>query len=216
MATFTPQDVIAEARGAIQDTSVPYRYSDSDFLRAFNHCLKRIALMRPDLFAVTESFTCVAGALQTAPADSIRIIDVLQATTGQTINEVNRETLNLAYNTWPAGTTGAATDWMRNVRNPYQFFLYPPSAAAQTLLLQYSKSPSTLAVGTAVPTISDAYFPVLVDCLVWWMESYDNESVANKRAEMFQQSFRDLLGLTAQIKPITDTPEGGLTPEQVV
>jgi hypothetical protein len=216
MATFTPQDVITEVRASIQDNVIPYRYSDTEVLRAVNHSLKRIALMRPDLFATTESFVCVAGALQTLPPECIRLIDVLKADSGASVNEVNRESLDLLYSSWQAGLTTTATDWMRNVRSPSQFFVYPPSPAGQGLLIQYSKSPVNYSLSAPIEILPDAYFPVVVDCVTWWMESFDAESVANKRAEMFAQSFRELLGFTAQVKPVTDTPEGGLTPQQVV
>jgi len=216
MATFTTQDVITEVRAACQDELAPYRYDDAHILRAVNHCLKRIALLRPDLFAVSTTYTCILGVRQPLPADCIRVIDILQVVSGVNVNEVNRQTLDLALSTWQIGVTGSAQDWMRDVRNPYQFFLYPPSPAGQQLVLDYAQAPPVYTLGQTVATISDAYFPALVDCVVWWIESYDNESVANKRAEMFQQSFQQLLGFTAQVKPVTDTPEGGLKPDQVV
>lgn len=216
MATFTPQDVITEVRAVVQDATDPYRYDDASLLRAVNHCLKRIALMRPDLFALSASFTCVAGAVQSAPVDCIRIIDILESDTGTSVSEVNRETLDLAYTTWQAGTTGPAEDWMRNVRAPNQFFLYPPSPNGQVLTLLYAQAPKNYTVNETIALLGDAYFPVLIDAVVWWIESYDAEAVESKRAEMFMASFRELLGFTAQVKPVTDTPEGGLKPEQVV
>lgn len=216
MATFTPQDVITEVRSAIQDATTPYRYDDAAILRAVNHCLKRIALLRPDLFALVTTLATVAGTVQTAPTDSIRMIDVLQVQGGGNVNEVNRETLDLMYSTWQAGATGTCQDWMRHVRNPNQFFVYPPSAGGEVLIIEYSQAPRTYSIGESIALLSDAYFPVLVDCVVWWMESYDNESVANQRAQMFMQSWMQLLGQTVQVKPVTDTESGGQPPQQVI
>lgn len=216
MATFTPQDVITEVRGAIQDSKVPYRYDDATILRAVNHSLKRIALSRPDLFAFITTFTTAAGTIQTAPADSIRIIDVLYESSGSNVNEVNQETMDLAMSTWQAGTTGPATDWMRHPRNPNQFLVYPPQAGGETLTIEYSQAPTNYALASPIAILSDAYFPVVVDCVVWWLESFDSESVANQRAQMFQQSWTQLLGLSQQNKPATDTPSGGQPPQQVV
>jgi len=217
MATFTPQDVITEVRGAIQDSKGPgYRYDDPTILRAFNHCLKRIALMRPDLFSYVTAFTTVLGTVQTMPADSIRIVDILQVAGGGNVNEVNRATLDLAYSTWQAGSTGPTTDWMRHVRSPSIFFVYPPAPAGEVLTIEYAQSPPNYTMNQTVAVISDAYFPVLVDCVVWWMESYDNESVANQRAQMFQQSWTQLLGISAQTKPVTDTEASGQDPKKVI
>jgi len=212
---FTPQDVITEVRRAVQDSRVPYRYDDAYVLATVNSCLRRIALLRPDLFAEIGTVTCVVGQIQSAPADSIRIMEVLQAVGGDAVAEVNRETLDLALAAWPSGTTGAATDWMRHVRNPNRFFIYPPSAAGQQLLVEYARSPSNLALADPVP-IPDAYFPVVVDASVWWLESQDSESVSDARAKMFQDSFTQMLGMTAQTKPVTDTESGGQPANSVI
>jgi hypothetical protein len=184
-------------------------------LATVNSCLRRIALLRPDLFAEIGTVTCVVGQIQSAPADSIRIMEVLQAVGGDAVAEVNRETLDLALAAWPSGTTGAATDWMRHVRNPNRFFIYPPSAAGQQLLVEYARSPSNLALADPVP-IPDAYFPVVVDASVWWLESQDSESVSDARAKMFQDSFTQMLGMTAQTKPVTDTESGGQPANSVI
>ncbi len=209
MSTFTPQDVINEVRGAIQDATPSYRYDDATILRGVNHCLKRIALLRPDLFAYVAPFTCVTGTLQTMPADSVRIIDVLMSGGGGNVNEVNRLTLDLAYTTWQAGTTGPTQDWMRHVRNPNVFFVYPPSTNGQILTLEYVQAPKNYAVNEVITLLADVYFPVLVDCVIWWFESFDNESVSNQRAQMFQQSWNQMLNITVQAKPVTDTEAGG-------
>jgi len=209
MATFTPQDVIDEVRGAIQDATPTYRYDDATMLRGVNHCLKRIALLRPDLFAHVASFTCALGTIQTMPADSVRIIDVLQNAAGANVNEVNRATLDLAYASWQAGATGPTEDWMRHVRNPNVFFVFPPSPAAQVLTIEYVQAPKSYTINETITLIADAYFPVLVDCVVWWFESFDNESVSNQRAQMFLQSWNQMLNITVQAKPVTDTESGG-------
>lgn len=210
MATFTPQDVITEVRRLVQDQRTSYRYSDDHILGVINQVLRRIALIRPDLFAYTATVTCVVGATQSAPADSIRIIDVAQADPlAGVVAEVSQETLDLMFSTWRAGTTGPARNWMRSVRNPNQFYVYPPSAAGQELAVEYAKSPKVHVVAEPVELISDAYFPVVVDGTVWLLESVDNEHVNSGRAKMFQDSFVQSLGVTVQNKPVTDTPEGG-------
>ena len=84
------------------------------------------------------------------------------------------------------------------------------------MTIEYSQAPRLYALAETIDIISDAYFPVVVDCVVWWLESFDNESVANQRAQMFQQSWTQLLGITQQNKPVTDSPSGGQPPQQVV
>ena len=70
-------DVITDVRRIIQDTTTTYRYSDTVLLAFANQALKRIAVLRPDLFANVSTITCTQNAvIQSAPADSIRIMEV--------------------------------------------------------------------------------------------------------------------------------------------
>ena len=214
--SFTPQEVITEVRRAISDTrAASYRYDDTHLLGLVNQVLQRIAILRPDLVSVVGTMTCVAGALQTAPATSMRLMDVLMSGDGYTVNEVNRETMDLAFSTWQTGTTGPARDWMRHVRSPNRFFVFPPSSADQTLTIEYAESPTPLVLTDTVPHLPDAYFPCVVDGVVWLAESVDNEHVSTGRAKMMQETFHQMLGMSAQNKNVTDFEPSNLPAAQV-
>jgi hypothetical protein len=47
---MTPQAVITEVRRLLLDETEPYRYSDTFLLGLVNQGLKRMAVLRPDLF----------------------------------------------------------------------------------------------------------------------------------------------------------------------
>ena len=83
-------DVIIEVRRIIQDTNIPYRYSDDVLLGFANQALKRIAVLRPDLFASIEEiparYCCTIS-----PSDSIRLIEIYSVKDGAGIIETNRE-----------------------------------------------------------------------------------------------------------------------------
>lgn len=215
MATFTPQDVIDDVRFAVQDTrAATYRYTDDHLLGVVNQVLRRTALLRPDLFAYVDDLVLVAGSRQNAPADSIRIIEVLGTTDGtQTINEINRETLALSRPGWQAVTAGTPTDWMRHPVNPNMFMVYPPATAGVSIVLEYSQSPANHALTDAVSLLPDAYFPCILDGVVWLVEAVDNEHVNSGRAKMFMEAFMQGLGLTIQTKPVTDSESGGQDPK---
>ncbi len=213
---FTPAQVITEVRRAVQDESTPYRYSDAHMLGVFNQAIRRICILRPDLFAYTSTMTCVGGTLQTAPADSVRIMDVIQNGIGHNVNEVNRESVDLMFTTWQTDATDTCTNWMRHVRNPNLFFVYPPSAAGQVLTIEYVRCPATYAIDDSVTEPQDVYFPCIVDCCVFLLESVDNEHVSSGRAKQFQEMFMQLLGMSVQTKVITDTEESGMPKEEVI
>lgn len=216
MATFTIGDVINDLRLAVQDTDPTiYRYPDTHLARIVNQALQRICLMRPDLFAKLSTYALVAGREQVAPPDSVRIIDIYGSAVNN-IPEINQDSLDLMFPFWEQAGAGAAQNWMRNVRNPNGFSIYPISVAGQLITMEYSQSPPTYDLVTPIALISNAYFVAVLDASIWLVESVDNEHVSSGRAKMFQDSFVQMLGLTAQNKPVTDDYSGGADPKTVI
>ena len=111
-------DIITEVRRMLQDENTTYRYSDAVLLGFANQALKRIAVLRPDLFAYVSTMTCTQNeVMQTAPADSLRIIEVFSVSGGNGIIETSRESLDQAYPQWMNDTASTCTNWMRHTRN---------------------------------------------------------------------------------------------------
>jgi hypothetical protein len=204
-------DIITSVRQIIQDETVAYRYSDAFLLSLCNQGLKRIQLLRPDLFSYVGTVACTEGAvIQTAPSDSLRIIEVYSINeTGAGIVEADREVLDQTIPTWPNHTAGAAVNWMRHVRNPNKFFIYPQAPAGQTLDIEYSQVPPTYDGTTTVTLLPDAYVPALMDAVVFLAESIDNEHVTNGRAKMYKDLFMAQLGASSASLPVTDTENAG-------
>tara|TARA_B100001287_G_scaffold47537_1_gene36590 strand:+ start:1135 stop:1779 length:645 start_codon:yes stop_codon:yes gene_type:complete len=209
-------DVITEVRRILQDTNSPQRYSDTILTGFANQALKRIAVLRPDLFAIIAEIPTTQGSVvQSTPADSIRLIEIYSVKNGNGIIETNREALDQAYPTWMNDPEGAAVNFMRHVRNANKFFIYPKAPANQILIGEYSQTPPDYDGTTTVALLPDAYFPVVVDATVFIAESVDNEHVNSQRAQLFQQSFTQALGVAAQSRAITDPERGGLDEEDV-
>ena len=203
-------DVITSVRRLVQDETTTYRYSDTFLLGLCNQALKRVQLLRPDLFAYIGTVTCVAGeVIQSAPSDSLRVIEVYSIVGGDGLVEADREVLDQTIPTWPNDTAAAAINWMRHVRNPNKFFIYPQAPSSQVLNIEYSQVPPTYGGTTTVTLLPDAYFPVVVDVVTFLAESIDNENVSNGRAKMFQDSFTQALGVTSASRPVTDTENAG-------
>jgi len=176
-----------------------------------------MAVLRPDLFAYIGTVTCTANAvIQSAPADSIRVMEVFQVQDGNGVTEVSRDSLDETYPGWMNDAAGACVNWMRHVRNPNRFFIYPKAPAGQVLVVEYSQAPPDYAADADVALLPDAYFPVVVDGTIFLAESVDNEHVNSNRAQLFQQTFTQALGVNAQSRTLTDTEEAGLDPKQVI
>ena len=208
--SFTVADIVQEARELLLDETEPYRYSDAYIVRKVNQVLRRMVIIRPDLFAQVATITTTAGSLQTCPGDSVRLMDVTLNGAARAPKEINQEVLDLMFPTWNTDTAGPTTNWMRYPRDPNRFYVYPPSAGGETLTIVYARSTPTYEIDDTV-SLQDAYFPVVLDGVCWLMESLDAEHVESGRAKMFQDAYNAALvgGLAA--RRITDTEDGGVS-----
>ena len=214
---MTPADVITEARRLVQDQVTPYRYSDTVLLSYVNQTLKRMAILRPDLFSeIVDIPTTASSAVQALPADAIRLIDIFQVKNGDAITEVDRETMNRNYPGWMQEAAGQPVNFMRHVKNPDRFFLYPRPAAGVVLVGEYAKTPADYASGATIDIIADVYFPALVDGVVYLAESIDDEHVQSGRAKLFYDSFVQALGAGLQSRKVTDTKQAGMDRGEVI
>ena len=107
-------------------------------------------------------------------------------------------------------------NFMRHVRNPNRFFVYPAPAAGVVLIGEYAQTPPDYTLDQEITFPTDAYFPATVDGVVFLAESIDNEHVNSGRAKLFQDSFIQGLGVSLQSRTITDTEAGGQDPKQVI
>ena len=214
---MTPNEVITEVRRLIQDTKVTFRYSDTVLLGFVNQTLKKMAVLRPDLFAVIADFTTVANTvLQSCPTYSLRLMQIFQIKNGDAVTEVSKETLDQMYPNWVNEVAGIPVNFMRHVRNPNKFFVYPRPSSGVILVGEYAQSPATYAINDIVALLPDAYLTSVVEGTVYLAESVDNEHVNSGRAKLFQDAFVQGLGVGLQSRVITDTEAGGLDPKQVI
>lgn len=206
---MTPQSVLTEVRQFIKDNdSVAYRNSDNDLLLMVNRALKRVAMLRPDLYTTIGTITLVAGVLQTVPNKG-RIMEVFGVTGGNATPEVNRETLDTTVPGWRSATAGTTVNWCRHSRDNDKFFVSPPSNGTGTLDAEYTISPSTLALADPIP-LAEIFEPVVVDITVAEVEWADDENVLNQRAEAFYKRAQAALGVNLQERTLTDTEGGGV------
>jgi len=206
-------DVITTVRRIIQDENTTYRYSDTFLLDMCNQGLKRIQLIRPDLFAHVSTVACTQGqVIQSAPSDSLRIIEIYSiVSSGVGLVEADREVLDQTIPTWPNDAEAAAINWMRHVRNPNKFFIYPQAPSGQSLDIEYSQVPTVYDGTTTVTLLPDAYIPALTDVVVFLVESVDNENVSSGRAKLYKDLFLAELGAAKASIPMTDTENAGQT-----
>ena len=214
---MTPSEVITQVRSIIQDTRSPYRYSDTVLLGFVNQALKRMALLRPDLFSmITDIPLKPNSVVQSMPDDSIRLVEIFQVKDGNAVTEVSRDMFDQSYPGWANETAGTPVNFMRHIRNPNKFFVYPRPSTCATLVGEYIQSPPSYNLEEEIRLLPDSYLPVLVDGTVYLAESIDNEHVNTGRAKLYQDMFINALGVGLQSRAVTDTEESGLGPDQVI
>lgn len=207
-------NVLVSVRQLLQDSNSNVdlqRYSDDLLIGFANQTLKRIALLRPDLFSYIGEIPCVAGeVLQTAPSDSIQLMEILRVKDGDAIRETNRETMDQTYPSWNSDTAGACVNWMRHPRNPNRFFIYPKAPVSQILIGEYAQTPTDYAISDDILLLGDAFYPCVVDGTVFMAEAVDSEAVSSSRAEMFQKSLTGMLAASLESRSVTMTENAGM------
>jgi hypothetical protein len=209
---MTPLDVINAARVAIQDTRVGfYRYSDTDMLTFVNQTLTRMAVLRPDLFSVIEEWALVPETvLQSCPADSQRLVEIFNVVGENAVQEVSRDVFDQNYPSWIKDGPGTPVNFMRHIRNPNKFFVYPRPSTCCKVLGEYVQIPPAYALEEEIQVLPASYFAALVDGTVYVAESIDNEHVNSGRAKLAQEMFLQQLQVGLQTRLVTDTESGGL------
>lgn len=212
-------DVYEEVKYLIQDDS-DTRVSESGFLAALNMTLSRMVMLRPDLFSHIGVMPTVSGVVQSLPAGAVRLVEVYGKRTGSGLRveyatmEVSREVLDQTAPLWTADTvTGTPTMFVRNIRNPTSFFVYPPVPAETALVVEYIKSPTRYtSVSDTIAELPVGYTSVVVDGVVAYLESMDAEHAVADRAALHEALFIQALSEAALAREILDTENAGIGP----
>jgi hypothetical protein len=219
-------EVVAGVRDSVQDTRAPYRFSDELLIGLINRALRLMVVVRPDLFAFMEDITPTAGAaVQSAPANSVRIMEIFNVVGGNGITEVERESMDENYPAWKTEPPAPPVNWMRHVRNPNRYFLYPRPSAGLDLFVEYARQPrlyteadlndvAPIPNGGTIDDLQDAYLPIVIEGVIYLAESIDNEHVSSGRAQLSQQVFFESLNAGLDSREIADE-EAGARQEEI-
>jgi hypothetical protein len=211
----TPAEVIVECRRLLNDTVVPYRYSDTVMLGYVNQTIKRMAILRPDLFGeLGEIPTTADTTIQSLPAGAHRLIDIYQVKDGDAVTEVDRETMARNHPSWMTEAAAAPVNFMRHVRNPTKFFLYPRPPADTILIGEYAVTPADYSADDEIAVLPPSYFGTVIDGVMFLASSIDDEHVNSGRSGVFLESFTQQLGVALQNRPVVDSKASGMQPSR--
>ena len=185
------QDIADQARLLVQDTREPRRILDITLHKFANQALKRLALLRPDLFNITADVECIPKEFYVhLPKECIRLTEVeCIAGSNGTVVETDRDSMDYGNPNWRSDPPGPATDWMRNPRRPDSFWIYPCAPPDQVLVVSFSKEPKDYKPDEEIESLSDVWFPVLVDIVIFLLQSMSDEAVNSNRAALFRDNY---------------------------
>lgn len=215
---MTPSNVIDSVRRILQDSAflrTPDVYSAATLLILVNNTIKRMVMLRPDLFTIVANISTTPNVvLQTMPSDSFRLVEIFQVVNANTLEEVDRDQFDRTNINWATETAGTPVKYMRHTRNPNKYFLYPRPASGIQLVAEYVKIQPTYALNDTITGLPDDYLPAVVDGTVYnvlSVENADNSSqVGMARAKMFLDSFSQSLGVSLQARALTDMEDGAM------
>jgi len=214
---MTPADIISEVRKLVNDSRVPVRYTDVDLLGFVNQTLRRMVMYRPDLFIVVQDIPTVAGSsIQTVPAGGVRLVEIYNVKGGNILTEVNKDSLDQTLPSWRSSPSGQPVNYMRHVRSPNMFFLYPPPESGVVLVGEYVATPAMYGMDDVIAAPVAAYMPLIIDGTVFLTQSIDDEHINSGRAKLFSDMFTQGMQSDMQMQQLTDTDAGSLDPKRVV
>ena len=181
--------LVAEARGLLQDVA-GVRYSTDDLIQYLNDAISVISDHVPWAFMAYADYTTVAGARQSFPNTlSKGIVAVLEIKNGNGIDEIDKDALDAFNPKWRTKTKqGVVESWMRIPGDRYNFDVYPPATAGQTLTVQHIALRYYIS-GDLLDERLLSYANLLVDYMVGMCEAREAEEVGPARTQLFMTSF---------------------------
>jgi hypothetical protein len=214
---MTPADIISEVRKLVNDSRAPMRYTDAELLGFVNQTLRRMVMYRPDLFIAVQDIPTVSGSsVQTIPADGVRLVEIYNVKGGNVLTEVNKDSLDQTLPGWRSSPSGQPVNYMRHVRNPNMFFLYPPPESGVVLVAEYVSTPVLYGLNDPIAAPVAAYMPLIIDGVVFLTQSVDDEHINSGRAKLFSDMFTQGMQSDMQMQQLTDMDAGSLDPKRVV
>ncbi|MBY0439318.1 MAG: hypothetical protein K2W80_14110 [Burkholderiales bacterium] len=207
--SFNAGDVLADVRDALQDTDVDLRrHADSTILGYLSDGLVETCVRRPDLFSTLAVIPAAAGAFQSAPVDSVRVIDVIKLVGGNVLIECEKDAVDADNPGW-MDEPGTPLNWMRYVKDPNRFLLAPPPVGTESIQIMYARTPVRVAALSDVVPLPAAYRPALLAYAVFRAETKNDQSVLDGRAKLMWDVFLASLVASVQSKETTDGFDNG-------
>lgn len=199
----TIKDLLERVSLELTDTSRTH-WPLEDLVHYYNSAIAAIANYRPDVFAQTQAFDCVAGTRQALPAGAIKLIEVERNTGGRKLRYFERGVLDDLAPEWVTETGAAEAEaYLYELANPHIFWLYPGVAAGVQVDLVLSVLPVSVTVSQVEAgnelQMDETYLTPCMDWIIYRAYLRDADDTANSgRGQLHLQAFAQYLGIKIQ------------------
>jgi hypothetical protein len=128
----------------------------AEILGWLNEFLTVMVKKRPDLFGRHDTHSCSAGAEQSVGFPRCAaVLEVVRVVGGRAVLLGDKPSLDAFNPNWINAKAGAAVNWFPHEADPKKFWVYPPAATTQELVVRHVAAPAPITDENAALPLSD-------------------------------------------------------------
>lgn len=194
---LTLTKLIDDAARDLQDVE-HIRWPRAELLEYFNAAQRAFSDRRPDQMVRPHDFELAQGWRQELPSNALELVDITHnvSTTAKRITKTDAWVLDAVSAGWRGGRPGREViHFMRDMRNPREFYVYPPVLAGVLVCVLASFSPVDLTDEAGEVSVPSRWMDALRHFVLYRAWSKDAEYGGNQTiAAAHLQLFNDALG----------------------
>lgn len=164
---------------------------------------REIVTRRPAARAVTRTIELVDGPLQSAPANTAQLLDVMRnrdpfSESGRPISIADRLLIDRAEPAWQDKTPGPTIHYMLDNRSPTSFYVYPPAIAGAMVEVLIGEPPDAVTSADDTLDMRPEFINAILNWALYRCHSKDSEYAQGSVAAQHYQAFQDTLGSEGQ------------------
>ena len=193
-------DVLARVGLILNDVDY-IRWTKQELFGWINDAAGEIVIRRPPAGAKTAAITLAEGVLQSLPAGSHLLMDVVRnLPNGRRVTVAERHRLEDSVPDW-YGMAGSSVikHYAYDDRDPQKFYVYPPALAGAKVESVLAMIPPKITDETATLELGAEYIGPIVSYVVYRSLLKDSEYANGQVAIAHFQAFSEALGVNTQV-----------------
>ena len=193
-------DVLARVGLILNDVDY-IRWTKQELFGWINDAAGEIVIRRPPAGAKTAAITLAEGVLQSLPAGSHLLMDVVRnLPNGRRVTVAERHRLEDSVPDW-YGMAGSSVikHYAYDDRDPQKFYVYPPALAGAKVESVLAVIPPKITDETATLELGAEYIGPIVSYVVYRSLLKDSEYANGQVAIAHFQAFSEALGVNTQV-----------------